>query len=127
MPILEDDDMPDRAVLWRCTGYNDESVPTYDTPEEIWLNFRLKRSQSIGEGGITLALDGQASVLERIPLESKIWIAPDHTTDAVAQWYASGSAGQTDEVMRVATQGEVRDQKNIEVRYTVGLQWYRDQ
>jgi len=65
-------------------------------------------------------------VTQRIPLGSRMWLAPDHETDALEQWYASGSAGQTDEVMRVAKQSETRDIKAIETRYTVGLAWEKD-
>ena len=127
MPIIEDDDMVDRAVYWEANGWDDEGKPAYEAPVEIYLNYRQRRSSSIGADGTTMTLDGQASTLELLTLESKIWVAPSHLTSALTQWYASGSAGQTDEVMRVATVNKIRDAKEIETRYTAGLQWFRDQ
>lgn len=126
MPIIEDDDMVDRGILWAAAGVDGDGQHVFDEPEEIWLNLRVRRSESISPDGSRLSLDGQASLLESVPIGSLIWVAPDHTTSALTQWYASGSAGQTDEVFQVVQEGWVYDAKAIEKRYTAGLQWYRD-
>lgn len=126
MPILEDDDRLDRAVYWAAAGVDASGEPVFDEPIELRVNWRQRRTQTVSAAGSLMALDAQVTADRRLPLDSRLWLAPDATSDALAQWYSSGSAGQADEVMRVATQGEVRDAKGIETRYTAGLAWDRD-
>lgn len=126
MPILEDDEMEDRAVLWQYIGDDGAGDPVYDEPEEIFVEFRLRRRQEISSDGTRVFLDATMSAWEDFPVGSRIWVAPDHTVEAIEQWYDSGSAGHMDEVMRVATKGKTRDQKNVETRNNYGLVWDRD-
>lgn len=126
MPILEDDDFDDRAVLWSFAGVDAEGQPVFDEPEEIWVNWQQRRRVETGPDGTKVYLDASVTVDRYIPTDSRLWLAPDHTEDALVQWYESGSAGQTDEVMKVQTQSKTRDIKAIETRFTVGLVWDRD-
>ncbi len=126
MPILEDDDMDDRALLWAAEGAGPDGQQTYAEPVEIWVNWKQKRRETLAGNGTRVATDVQVSTDRLIAEGSKLWLAPDHQSSASVQWYHHGSAGQTDEVMRCVSAGRVRDAKNIEVRYTASLTWYRD-
>jgi hypothetical protein len=126
VPILEDDSMDERAVLWPNLGDAGDGQPVQDEPREIWCECRLKSRLAYGPDGTKLTIDGTLSALVDIPKGSLVWVAPDHTVDAVEQWYSSGSAGQADERMLVVSRSKTRDAKSIEVRYTYGLVWYRD-
>lgn len=129
MPILEDDDLIHRAVLWRSLGDAGDGQPTYDTPEEVWVQWSERRRRTVDADGTPIALDAQARLSQDeqpVPLGSKLWLAPDPDVDALSQWYGSGSAGQADEVMVVATRSRSWDMKGIEVGYTLGLTWWRD-
>jgi hypothetical protein len=127
MPILEDDDMPDRAVYWGATeGRTPDGEPVFEEPVEIWVNYRHKSGSMVGPGGTAVSIDAQLSSQEDLALGSKIWVAPDHTESALDQWYESGSAGQVDEVMRIEAYNRTRDAYNRETRFSYGLKWYRD-
>lgn len=127
MPILEDDNMDDRALLWSNLGDGPDGQPVHDTPTEIWVEYRRRRRVVISADGTKFNVDATMSATADIALNSLIWVAPSHLTSALDQWYASGSAGFLTERMRVETQGVTRDQKNIETRYTYGLVWDRDE
>lgn len=130
MPILEDDDMPDRALYWEATlGLDPDGNPVFEEPVEIWVNYRHKSGSMVGPSGTRVSIDAQLSSQEDLALGSKIWVASSHLTSALDQWYgtgSTGSAGQADEVMRIEAYNRVRDQKNIETRFHYGLKWYRD-
>jgi hypothetical protein len=129
VPILEDDDMVYKIVLWRCLGYDGESQPVFDEPEEVLGDWFWRQSQTINAQGRAISLDAQMSLGESIPLDSRLWLADDQSfgsDDALTQWYSGGSAGQMDMLMRVMTYRERDDAKGIETRYSYGLAWYGD-
>lgn len=129
MPILEDDDLIHRAVLWRSLGEGADGQPAFDEPEEVFCSYSERRRRTVDADGNPIALDATARLSQDeqpVPLGSRLWLAPDPNTEAIPQWYGSGSAGQADEVMVVATRSRSWDMKGIEVGYTLGLTWWRD-
>jgi hypothetical protein len=129
VPILEDDDLIHRAVLWRALGDGGDGQPTYSAPDEVFVQWSERRRRTVDADGTPIALDAQARLgqdEQPVALGSKLWLAPDPNTDALSQWYGTGSAGQADEVMVVATRSRSWDMKGIEVGYTLGLTWWRD-
>lgn len=127
MPILEDDDMDDRALLWEALGEGADGQFVHDEPVEIFVDYRIKRTIMRSVEGLTFVVDGTVTLPRRVALGSNLWFAPDHRTSAFTQWYSSsGSGGQRDEVMRVEVLNVTRDAKKIETRITAGIVWDRD-
>jgi hypothetical protein len=134
VPILENDDMDDRALLWLAIGSDVDSQPIYDEPIEIFVDWRMRRSSTVSADGTPTTLDATATVDRYIPTESRLWLAPTQGYNApcaLDQWYGSdlgsGSLGKKDEIMRVKSQRETWDAKKIERRYVIGMAWDRDQ
>lgn len=126
MPIIEDEDMDDRILYWQALYEGPDGQWVFAEPIEICGDWVQRRSEASDGIGNRITIEASATVDRLIPVQSKLWLAPDWRLSALSQWYRNGSAGQADEVMRVVTNHGGWDAKKIERKFTVQMQWWRD-
>lgn len=122
MPPIETSDLHQTAVLWPADGsYDEYGNPAIGEPVEVSVRWEFCREEVVGPQGSPTALDAMAVVDRVVPIDSRMWLG---TLD---DWYGeSGSAGEDDEVLTVATYNEIPDVRGREFRRTVGLTRYKD-
>jgi hypothetical protein len=119
---IEQDDLFQTALLWVKTGRDRQGQPVVtNTPVEIPCRWLWQRSETVDVDGSVIALDAMVVVDREVTVGSQMW---DGT---LSDWLGTGSTGNDDEVMRVATFKKTPDIDAIEFRYKVGLKRFRDQ
>jgi hypothetical protein len=120
MPPLETMDRYQTAVLWRRGDDTDTGESDKGEPTEITVRWVTGRKETTDRKGNVIALDAEVILAETVQIGDELW------KGTLEEWYGTGSAGNNDEVMRVATYEEVPDIKNRNVQYVAGLQWFKD-
>lgn len=121
MPDIEVSDLDQTAVLWPATGAVDRyGEPAVGDGEEIAVRWEWRQSEAPGPQGGTILLDAVAVVNQAITKGSLMWLGE------LADWPGTADGGDED-VMRVATYGEIPDLKGRSIRRVVGLQRHKGQ
>lgn len=121
MPAPEDLDRVQRAVYWPYLGVDEFGSIVVGEPQEIDVRWTINRTGSFDKTGNRTALDAKANVPFKLPLGSRLWLAPNPTYSALEQFYGTGSAGDYVEIMEVKTQSESPDLKGMDVMHSVGM------
>lgn len=110
------------AVLWPERGFDDDGHVKVGSPVEIQVRWNTGRTMALDPQGNKIAVDATMVVNRKLGVGSVLF------KGALADWVGtgSGSAGDGDELMQVATFSEVPDLKGRFTRRVAGLVWFRD-
>jgi hypothetical protein len=114
-----------RAVLWEPTGRDEYNEVTVGPPQEIEVRWKSLSEEERAATAETTQLDSIVVLNRRVAIDSQMWLAPLIDTPALEQWYGTGSAGQTNEIMTVASYHETPSVNGREVRRIAGLRKHR--
>ncbi len=118
MPYFEaQTDRYQAAVLWLLTGYDSYGQPAVGEPIEVRVRWVDQRSEQLDPQGNTVTVD--ATVI--LPPDYESVVGSEMWLGSLDDWYATGSAGQPDDVLQVKTYNKSSDMKNRFVRRVAGL------
>lgn len=109
-----------RAILWPFAGYDRYGEVVVGTPVEVGVRWEARRRETLDNLGNTVMLEAVAVVDQPIAVGSHMWLG------TLEDFYESGSAGPSTEVMEVVTTRYLPDSKGRHYRRTVGLTKYKD-
>jgi hypothetical protein len=108
------------ATLWIIKGFDRHNQIQVFPPIQVNVRWNQKRSDTLDALGSTIALDAEAVVDRRVPIDSLM--ALSKLTDWIGTGTGTGtSLGTFPEIHQVKTIDEAKDMKGINVRRTVGL------
>jgi hypothetical protein len=122
VPGFEIRDLYQRAVLWPATGGNDRfGQPTVGAPVEIAVRWLDIEETVMDPKGNLWALKAKVVVAQQVKMGSRMWLGQ------LSDWYATGSAGQPDDLTVCISFDRTPDMKNRWQRRELGLMRHQDQ
>lgn len=105
MPSIEFGDRYQRAVLWVQTGVDSYGEPITDPPVELRVRWIEGPIDVLRADGTHIVANARVQVFRDLAIGDLLWLGK------LTDWYGSGSGGDDDGVMRVATWEKTPDLK----------------
>ncbi len=74
MPVMETDNLTQKAVLWAANGFDDYGEFRVDAPIEISVRWEDSRGDTVDANGNTVAYDAAVVVDRAITVGSVMWL-----------------------------------------------------
>lgn len=126
MPPMESSNLPHRLVYWAKGAVNEFDEATVSAPVEIRARWSFGRADALDAQGNKIGVDATAVLNRDVAIGDQLWKAPLNDTDALEQWYGTGSGGSDDEVMVVVNFDRVEDLKGRNVSRVAMLKKFKD-